>query len=472
MEKIICDVCGMAYAETEAECPICGCARRENGQTSARDTVRANGDSSYSKGGHFSKSNVRKRLKAAQVQPVPLELPPRAPKVEEPVIEEDEDYEDYEEDDDDELPATNRGLIVIVVLLLLAIIAVASYILVDQLGIFDTPRKDPTNTRPTVSNSTTAPTKPTEPSGVRIPCTGMELMDTELTLGGAVLTMQLSLSVDPIDTTDDLVYTSSDESVATVDKNGNVTAVGSGEATITITCGEISKTCKVTCVMGGDLPDVPDVPDVPVEPMPNLEMRMTDASFNAKGYQWRAYKNTDGFGAEEAAKFTWKMDDETIATVNNGIVTVLAPGRTMLRVFYGDEQVGSCTIRCNWKEAEVPEEPDTPDEPEIPEEPDTPDTPTDPTKVFLMKIDNSNPLYKYNGLDNSADVSAKVNSKFRLTIVDEELEQIMSDVVWSISDESVCQLTGTTVKALKKGTCRITATYNGVSYLVFVRVSE
>ena len=89
-----------------------------------------------------------------------------------------------------------------------------------------------------------------------------------------------------------------------------------------------------------------------------------------------------------------------------------------------------------------------------------------------MKIDNSNPVYKYNGLDNSADVSAKVNSKFRLTIVDEELEQIMSDVVWSISDESVCQLTGTTVKALKKGTCRITATYNGVSYLVFVRVSE
>ena len=464
MEKVICDVCGIAYPETAAQCPICGCARTENGQTSACDTVHVEEEAAYTatKGGRFSKTNVRKRLKAAQIQPVPLEMPPRAPKVEEPEPE-DDDYEDYDEDDDDEMPATNRGLIIVVVLLLLAIVAVASYIAIVQFDIFGGGEANRPTTDPGASNVTTAPT---QAPGIRIPCTGVELTDTELTLGGGVLTMQLSYSVEPIDTTDDLIFTSSDPSIATVDKNGNVTAVGSGEATITVTCGTIVKTCRVTCVMdGGDKPDVPDVPDVPDEPMPDLQMRMTDASFNAKGYQWRAYKETDGFGADEAAKFTWKTDDETIATVDNGIVTVHAPGRTTLRVFYKDEQVGSCIIRCNWTETEEPEEPENPDEPENPEDP--------PAETnYLLKIDGSDPYYQYNGQPNSADVSLKVGKPFRLTIVDKEMEQPMYDVEWTISDESVCKLEGTTVTGLSKGTCRITATYNGVTYLVFVRVSE
>ena len=461
MEKIICDVCGIAYPETAAQCPICGCARTVNGQTSACDTVQPEEEITYTatKGGRFSKSNVRKRLKAAQIQPVPLEIPARAPKVEEPEPEDEDDYEDYDEDDDDEMPATNRGLIAVVVLLLLAIIAVGSYIAIVQFGIFDTNTTRPTKD-PGASNVTTVPT---DISGTRIPCTELELADSELTLGGAVLTMQLSYSINPVDTTDDLVFTSSDPTVATVDKNGNVTAVGDGQATITITCGDISKTCKVTCVLNPKEPEQPDEPEVPEEPMPDLQLRMTDASFNAKGYQWRAYKETNDFGADEAAKFTWKMDDETIATVNNGIVTVLAPGRTTLRVYYGYDQVATCVIRCNWTDST---------EPETPSNPETPDTPDTPAADYQLKIDNSKPVYQYNGQANSADVSMKVGGKFKLTIVDTELEQIMNDVVWVISDESICQVNGTTVTGLSKGTCRITAEYKGVTFLVFVRVSE
>ena len=49
-------------------------------------------------------------------------------------------------------------------------------------------------------------------------------------------------------TTDKVVYKSSDESVATVDENGNVTAVGKGTCTITSTVEgtDISKDTKVT----------------------------------------------------------------------------------------------------------------------------------------------------------------------------------------------------------------------------------
>ena len=46
---------------------------------------------------------------------------------------------------------------------------------------------------------------------------------------------------------DSIVWTSSDESVATVDANGVVTAVAPGTATITATAGEVSATCTVKC---------------------------------------------------------------------------------------------------------------------------------------------------------------------------------------------------------------------------------
>ena len=61
--------------------------------------------------------------------------------------------------------------------------------------------------------------------------------------------------------------------------------------------------------------------------------------------------------------------------------------------------------------------------------------------------------------------------KFKLTLVEEELEQIMNDVEWKLSDDTVCSFDGTYVTGLKKGTCKITAEYKGVTYVVFVRVT-
>ena len=43
------------------------------------------------------------------------------------------------------------------------------------------------------------------------------------------------------------VYTSSDESIATVDEKGTVTAVAPGQAVITATYGELTDTCIVRC---------------------------------------------------------------------------------------------------------------------------------------------------------------------------------------------------------------------------------
>lgn len=77
------------------------------------------------------------------------------------------------------------------------------------------------------------------------PCTGIELDQSSKTvteLGNFTLTA----TVTPADTTDDVLWSTSDATVATV-ANGVVTVVGLGTATITATCGEQTATCVVAC---------------------------------------------------------------------------------------------------------------------------------------------------------------------------------------------------------------------------------
>ena len=61
MNKVICDVCGTMYPDTAKQCPICGCAAAEPVEAAAVDGMQeegAVGAYSYTKGGHFSKSNL------------------------------------------------------------------------------------------------------------------------------------------------------------------------------------------------------------------------------------------------------------------------------------------------------------------------------------------------------------------------------------------------------------------------------
>ena len=83
-----------------------------------------------------------------------------------------------------------------------------------------------------------------EKAGADIPATGVTLDKTELSLTeGASAT--LIAAATPADTTDEFVWTSSNKDVATV-KDGVVTAVKAGTATITVSCGAAADTCTVT----------------------------------------------------------------------------------------------------------------------------------------------------------------------------------------------------------------------------------
>lgn len=80
----------------------------------------------------------------------------------------------------------------------------------------------------------------------RIPCTGITLGTFTLFFDETSESVQqISVSVSPSNTTDKIVWTSADESIATVSKNGYVSAVSIGNTTITATCGDYSRTVYV-----------------------------------------------------------------------------------------------------------------------------------------------------------------------------------------------------------------------------------
>lgn len=253
MSKIICDVCGTSYPETASQCPICGCARPADAGVAAGESALSemNEESTYNfvKGGRFSKKNVRKRLKDESVQTVPVPMP---------VVE----FEDEEEPIVSE--KSTKGLTIAVLALLAAIVAVVIYLAVR----FFMPDLGPALKPPTTTAaSTAAPTTTAAPTVQTVPCTDLRLDDTDVLLTFVGDSWRIDTAVQPLDTTDELQFFSSNESVATVSSSGEIRAVGEGCAVITVVCGDVSRECFVTCT----LETVPPETTVPVVTEPVTE---------------------------------------------------------------------------------------------------------------------------------------------------------------------------------------------------------
>ena len=75
-----------------------------------------------------------------------------------------------------------------------------------------------------------------------IPCTGITLNQSTATVTN---TLELTATVTPTNTTDSVVWTSTDEHVATVN-SGTITAKSNGTATIKARCGNYEATCAIT----------------------------------------------------------------------------------------------------------------------------------------------------------------------------------------------------------------------------------
>lgn len=78
-----------------------------------------------------------------------------------------------------------------------------------------------------------------------VPCTGIQLNVNNINFNALQSTYTLTPTVTPSNTTDALIWSSSNTAIATVSSSGVVTSKGVGTATITVRCGGYSASCTV-----------------------------------------------------------------------------------------------------------------------------------------------------------------------------------------------------------------------------------
>ena len=339
MSKIICDVCGTAYPDTASQCPICGCARPDHPQTaagnSAGEQVDAGGGYTYVKGGRFSKSNVRRRNQSAG--PAPRR------EARQPVDMNEKPTDQYEE-------RSLNPVIIAVVILIVAILLIVAFIAVRFFvpNLFSrTPANESTGS--TTTAATSEPTsQPTSEPGV-IPCTDIVVVPTEYTLYGMGDSQTLHPLPQPSDTTDQLTYSTSDENVVIVTTSGQITAVGPGTATITVTCGSVTRQVTVTCQFEEPTnpptseptnPPTSEPTEPPTTAPAGFRLNRDDFTMFSKGEQWDVYDGSS-VGRDN---ITWTSNDENVCTVSRGIVTAVGPGNTTIVAEYEGQKL-TCIVR-------------------------------------------------------------------------------------------------------------------------------
>ena len=348
MSKIVCDICGTTYSETEAQCPICGCSKDTSAAALAEELLEEEVAAVAAAG-----------TVAAAVEKAPV-FEEDAPDYDDDDYDDDDDEDDDDEDEEDEEDEhkSNAGLVILLVIVILLLLAVGAFILVKY---FLPNVVAPETTAPAVVETTEAPADTTE---LKIPCESLALTSGgEIVLENEGANWLINVMALPENTTDELIYTSSDETVVTVNEQGKLTAVGEGTAVITITCGEQELKCTVTCDFTEETtaPTEPEETEPsepeettepteetePTEPLKDINLEKaishTDLTFNAKGqgftFKITGLKNTE---------VMWTSEDESIVTVDeNGFVISVGKGTTYIICKYGDQEV-KVKITCRW----------------------------------------------------------------------------------------------------------------------------
>lgn len=166
----------------------------------------------------------------------------------------------------------------------------------------------------------------------RVPVTDVALSDSSLTLTHHD-SQTLTSTVLPNDATyPEVTWESSDNTVATVDQNGLVEAVGVGSATITATAEEISDTCDVT-----------------VEPKNVTSVMLNHDSLTVT--HWDTFTLTATVLPDDATypEVTWESSDETVATVSDiGLVEAVGVGSATITAT-ADGQSDNCDVTVDAK---------------------------------------------------------------------------------------------------------------------------
>ena len=424
MNKVTCSLCGTSFPENATQCPICGNVR-------SADSLSDNSGNrtyTYVKGGRFSKANVKKRNRASGPASEPVVIT--------------------------EEPCANRkkqgkGLLIVVILLLLAIVSVLGYIAFqlfapkDLMNVITNPsvsvQKNEDVKPTTVSTEPVVNTQPEETES-DISCQEISLSHFDIQAKTIGERIQLVVTPVPTNTTDKVLFSSSDVSVATVTSTGTVTIIGEGNAVITVACGSAKAECTVTCAPTTSEQDKENAEST-------IALNRKEITFNQEGQTWLLYS-----GDISASDIYWTSDNNDVAVIEGGKVTAVGNGDTMVYGVYNDQTV-SCIIHCDF--SVMGESGGITEAGGISESEGT----TDQTYF----------LYNPYGYDD--DVTIYVGDQFTLYLIDEYGTEI-SDAQWKSTDESICTYTDGTVEAVDIGTAEIVATYEGVDYSCTVRIIE
>ena len=155
---------------------------------------------------------------------------------------------------------------------------------------------------------------------------------TSITLSDATLSLALNDShtltatVEPDDAyAQTVTWASNNETVATVDQNGVVTAEAIGKATITATIGDKSASCEVT---------------VSYAPVANVTLDHDKLSMVEGGTTTITATVTPN-NADQTV--VWTSDKASVATVESGKITAIAPGKATITATVGGK-FASCVV--------------------------------------------------------------------------------------------------------------------------------
>ncbi len=374
MDKIVCDYCGTIYDAEKAQCPLCGNKSREAGVRKSAQSER-------------KAAPVKKELKkkGRTSREIPRKL-----------------------------------LIASIVFLSLAVLVVV-YFVGDMLG-FWPGLEDVLNATMRVEELE----RPDESS-----CTYLDILPEEITFTEVGQIQKLRVIMNE-GCTETLTFITSNAEVAMVSEEAKytseedmsaitaeVTAVGAGQANITVSCGSKSVVCPVTCNFSTEPSSEATEPSQPA-----LKLSQEDITLQLP-------RETAVISIEnlpEDAVVVWSSSDETVATVDeDGKIVGIGSGTATITAQVGEETL-EMTVRCD----------------------------------FENTAESNNHL-------THTDVTISVGESFNLRLIDANGERI-DDATYSSNNTSVCSVSGVRVTGESSGMTKVIVSYGGQSYTCIVRV--
>lgn len=421
MEHKICEFCGTEFAPDLTHCPLCsravqsGLSEDEFDAAAPVESVPA--EKSHSHGGKF----LAKEKQAVKAAANPYRIP--------------------------------KGAMVAICVILAVLVVFGALFALYNIGYFGEPisllalagrNETPVVTQPTVDEPA-VPEKPTEDLYTNeedyqapeeddtpkfVACETITLGTPSITFDEAEQFYNITFTLEPADCTEEVTFSSTDESVASVNANGKIVAISPGTAEIIAVCGGQTATCLVTCdfmLAAGE--------EEPEEVLPP-ELNNVDMTFFSPGEQFAlVVKNI-----ADDVPVTFSSSKPNIASVSStGVVTAMGSGEaTIAASFTFEEQTMTleCIVRCN----------------------------LDGSAETVVSPEESNCTISH------SDVTMSILGEyFKISLFDANGKKI-PDIVWKSSDTSVCTVDENgVVYATGSGTAQVSTIYGGVSYPCIIR---